>query len=82
MYAEASKKFDIFHIAVDDYHNAYDRYKTDIKESFGKVLGQRLRVSTINDLSGTICDCIEESIKGNGGEHLTEDNATIGVVTW
>ncbi|MBR6612016.1 MAG: VWA domain-containing protein [Campylobacter sp.] len=82
LYAEASKKFDIFHIAVDDSHNAYSRYKTDIKESFGKVLGQRLRVSTINELSGTICDCIEESIKGNSGEHLTEDNATIGVVAW
>lgn len=64
LYESASKKFDIFHIAVDDPYNCYIRYKDEIKESFGKLLGNRLKVSSINGLSKAIEECISESIEG------------------
>lgn len=62
LYEEASKKFDIYHIAVDSYNDCYDSYKEQIKDSFGKLLGQRSMVSTIEKLGDTICDCIANSV--------------------
>lgn len=64
LYNDAFKKFDIFHIAVDSSSSCYWRYKNGIKETFGELLGDRLKIATINALSGTICECIEESVNG------------------
>lgn len=75
LYKDASKKFDIFHIAVDDPGDSYHRNKSGIERTFKPVLGERFKVSTINGLSGTIIDCIEESIKGQE-QHLKEDDAS------
>ena len=73
LYKKASEKFDIYHIAVKDPANAYDWYKDDIKESWGAVIGDHLKVSTINELSNTIVDCISDSIQRNGGSVETEE---------
>lgn len=70
LYKEASKKFDIYHIAVDDDCNTYHRNKEEIEKSFGQLLGNRFKVSTINGLSSTIEECISESI--NGSEIIAE----------
>lgn len=64
LFKEASKKFDIFHIAVDSPKDCYDRYAKDIESSFGQILGSRLKVATIQQLAGTIEDCIAESVQG------------------
>lgn len=77
LYESASKKFDIFHIAVDSPDDSYRYYKDDIKETFGKVLGNRLKVSTINKLSETITDCIKESIENSN----TLEKETSGGIT-
>lgn len=66
LYEEASKKFDIFHIAVDSNKNCYSQYQDDIENTFGKLLGQRFKVSTINALASTIEECITESVNGQG----------------
>lgn len=66
LYEEASKKFDIYHIAVDDQSNCYRSYKDKIKNTFGKVLGNRLKVSTVNMLSKAIEECIDETLNGSG----------------
>lgn len=71
LYAEACEKFDIFHIAVDDDDDMYRHYKKDIEGSFGQLLGDRYKVSTINQLAPTIESCISESIQGNQGTSLT-----------
>ena len=63
LYKEASKKFDIFHIAVNDAHNCYSYHKDGIKDTFGKLLGKRLKISTINELAGKIEECIDDSIQ-------------------
>ena len=95
LYKAASKKFDIYHISVDDDETSYSCNKESIEnpsknfyqdknmKGFKQLLGERYKVSTINSLSKTIMDCIESSLENAGEtEHLTEDNATIGVVTW
>lgn len=64
LYQEASKKFDIFHIAVDSPMDSYRHYVSDIQNSFGQVLGDRLKVASINGLAGVIESCINESVSG------------------
>lgn len=64
LYAEASQKFDIFHIAVDSPRDCYQRYKHDVDNSFGQLLGSRYKVSSIDSLAHTIEDCITESVQG------------------
>ena len=66
LYAEVTKKFDVFHIAVNDPHNCYSYHKDGIENTFGQLLGSRLKVSTINELSGKIEECIDESINSFG----------------
>jgi hypothetical protein len=66
LYENASKKFDIYHIAVDSPKNAYNWYKEEIKSSWEPILGDHFKVSTINELSNTIVDCISDSIQSNG----------------
>lgn len=74
LYADACKKFDIYHIAVNDRSSAYSRFKNDIQNSFGQLLGDRLKVSTINGLGGTICDCIDDSVNGGSTPNTTTNN--------
>lgn len=88
LYEAARKKFDIYHIAVDSPDDSYSWYKNDIKESFGKLLGQNFKVSTINDLAKTIEECISHSIEGSYGVLLEGDKPaenTVnenGEITW
>lgn len=71
LYAEAREKFDIFHIAVDDPGDSYRHHKTSIENTFGQLLGDRYKVSTINQLAQTIESCISESIQGSQDTSLT-----------
>ena len=87
LYEEVTKKFDVYHIAVDDSNDSYSYYKDEIKETFGKVLGDRFKVSTINDLSKTIVECVSDSVNG-GKVLLTEELPNVnpvnenGEITW
>ena len=74
LYEDASKKFDIFHIAVDDSSSSYYRHRTKARETFIPILGDRFKESSINNLGKTICECIEESINDSRPtEHMKED---------
>lgn len=64
LYDLASKKFDIYHIAVDDAANCYTAYKDEIQKTFGELLGPKFKVATIDTLAKQIEDCISESIEG------------------
>jgi len=84
LYEEASKKFDIYHIAIDDRSSCYSSYQNEIKNSFGKLLGQNFKVSTINELSAKIEECIDNSLTKNGSDAMPETNAINenGEITW
>lgn len=68
LYREASEKFDIFHIAIDDPGDCYGRYSGRIRESFGKILGKRSLVATLDALPAVILDCIDEVYGKDGAQ--------------
>jgi len=84
LYEEVSKKFDIYHIAVGDSANMYKHYAMEITGTFGQLLGDRLKVSSINELSGTIEDCIDDSlgaaeiVSGDAAPNVNEN----GEISW
>lgn len=82
LYAEASQKFDIFHIAVDSLHDCYQYYKHDVDKSFGQLLGSRYKVSSIDSLSQTIEGCITESVQGYVGSSHVNTDETNGEISW
>lgn len=65
LYKDACKKFDIFHIAVDNSSTSYRHHENAIIATFGELLGNRLKIATINAIGSTICECIEESVNGS-----------------
>lgn len=67
LYEEVIKKFDVYHIAIDDEDNCYSKYKDDIKDTWGMFLGNNLKISTLEELPDKIIECIDDSIsKANG----------------
>lgn len=87
LYEEASKKFDIFHIAVDDSSSSYDWHRADARATFVPILGDRFKESSINNLGKTICECIEESINGNSPAKHMKENTELqtddtGAIVW
>ena len=86
LYKSVIEKFDVFHIAVDDDANSYYHHKNGIENTFGQILGDRLKVSTINNLSKTIEECIDESIEGSSNLNKTVPAQNMinenGEITW
>lgn len=74
LYQDASHKFDIFHIAVDSPHSSYTYYQRDVDNSFGQLLGSRYKVSSIDNLTQVIENCITESVQGTTLVVNNEDN--------
>lgn len=82
LYKRACEKYDIFHIAVDDSANCYSSYSGRIKASFGQLLGDRLKISTLNMLHKTISDCIDEAVKGTTETAQPTQLNENGEITW
>ena len=84
LYKDAVEKFDIYHIAVDDPEDSYSWYNTRINSTFGLILGDRLKISTIERLPMTIVECIEDSVN-SGIQTETASNiekTDSGYITW
>ena len=60
LYHRTIEKFDVFHIAIDDPEDCYRMYGKAIRQSFGALLGKRLRISTLDKLPMTIFECLGE----------------------
>lgn len=84
LFEVASKKFDIFHIAVDDSQTAYGWHKDGIKRTFGKLLGSRLKVATLQTLAKTIEECITESVGSEGfvQEQVVQGSENTNEISW
>ena len=61
LYEAVTKKFDVYHIGIDNLATSFRLYEDKIKESFGKFLGQNYQVSTCQNLHKTIADMIKKS---------------------
>lgn len=82
LYAAASQKFDIFHIAVDSPRCCYRRYQRDVDNSFGQQLGSRYKVSSIDNIAQTIEDCISESINGIAQKPSAQPKQNDNTISW
>lgn len=90
LYEEVIKKFDVYHIAVDDRDSCYAKYQDDIKDSWGMFLGDNLKVATLDTLPDIIVECIDNSIaRANGvfvGSNPDSSNQTqvsdTGAIRW
>lgn len=61
LYEAVTKKFDVYHIGIDNPATSFRYYEDRIKESFGKLLGQNYQISTCQNLHKTIADMIKKS---------------------
>lgn len=87
LYKEASKKFDIFHISIDDTSSSYKYNACDIDETFSPLLKENAKISTIEDLPEIIIRCIDSALKGTSvpdeSEFESETNCTSnGEISW
>lgn len=72
LYKQATEKFDIYHLAVDDRSTSYTWYADDIKKSFGRYLdSEHLKVVGLNDITSTIVNIVSGS-----GVAISETNNT------
>lgn len=66
LYEEASQKFDIYHIAVNNIATSYAWYKKSIQSSFGKILPEgHLLESTMDGLATSIVKCIDDALSNS-----------------
>lgn len=61
---EATEKFNIYHVSVDDRSSSYRHMKDAIDGEWKKLLGSNYRVSNLDSLAGTISDIIAECANG------------------
>ena len=59
LYKEVCEKYDVYHIAITN-NSCYDRYKDEIKDSWGKLLNQHLIIATSNELPKIISEIVAE----------------------
>ena len=62
----------------------YSYYESGIRNTWGKLLGDRCKVSTINELAKTIEDCVAESI-GNHAQSVESSKVMLnekGEIVW
>ena len=58
---ETLKKFDVYHIAVDDRATSYQRYKRyDIDEKWRDLLGDHYSVANLNSLANVIINIVKK----------------------
>ena len=65
LYEQACEKFNIYHIAITDRECSYANYAERIKNSWGKLLGQRCMYGTSEDLPKLIGQIVEDSLNDN-----------------
>lgn len=83
LYELTKEKFDIYHIAIDDIDDCYQRYKTRVDKTFKEVLNEDYKISTLDELPSTIVKCIENSVNGYSTASSTEDaDNNSNLISW
>ena len=71
LYKEVIKKFDVYHIGVEDNGNSYSWHKSAIESSWRRILKDHFKVANLNNLTTMVSDIIinaakSESLVGDG----------------
>ena len=83
LYELTKEKFDIYHIAIDDFDDCYQSYKTRVDKTFKEVLKENYKISTLDKLPSTIVKCIENSVNGYSTENSVETtNNNSNLISW
>mgnify|MGYP003571264911 CR=1 FL=1 len=59
LYKEVCEKYDVYHIAITN-NSCYNRYRDEIKNSWGKLLNQHLIIATSDELPKIISEIVAE----------------------
>lgn len=79
LYEEASRKFDIYHLAVNDSQTSFRYYESEIKESFGKFLDEgHLRTVSMDNIANAIVDIVTHAV----GETVGKPESAGGMISW
>lgn len=79
LYKEALERFDIFHIAITDQESSYERYSRMIRDSWGKLLGQRCLYAKSDELPKVIGQIVDECVQSESPVVTTEND---GGISW
>lgn len=74
LYELAKEKYDIFHIAIEDPRTCYTWYKNGIEETFGKLLGDRLKTATLDEFAARIVDCIDDALSDESKQSTNQNS--------
>lgn len=81
LYEEAIRKFDIYHLAVNDPQTSYRYHESGIQESFGKFLDEtHLRVVSMDNIANAIVDIVTHS--GTETRNSGASENTGGMISW
>lgn len=80
LYDDASKKFDIYHLAVKDKETSYERYAATIRTTFGRYLdSNHLLVVNMDTLATAIVKIITEAAGNSQAEASAVVNSGDGI---
>lgn len=80
LYSKVIKKFDVYHLAVNDSHSSYRFYDDDIDKTWSKYLdSDHFKVVTLENLAGTITDIIANA---SNNEVVAVDEKAIEEIGW
>lgn len=83
LYELTKEKFDIYHIAIDDFDDCYQVYKSRVDKTFKDVLKEDYKISTLDELPSTIVKCVENSVNGYSTENSVETtNNNSNLISW
>lgn len=83
LYELTKEKFDIYHIAIDDFDDCYQIYKSRVDKTFKDVLKENYKISTLDELPSIIVKCIENSVNGYSTENSVETtNNNSNLISW
>lgn len=74
LYELTKEKYDIYHIAINDRRTAYNWYEERIYKTFGELLGDRLKIASIDDLASRIVDCIDDALGGETNQTVNQSS--------
>lgn len=82
LYEETSRKFDIYHLAVNDSQTSFRRYADGIKESFGKYLDKdHLWTVSMNNIANAIVNIVTYESGSRTEAEGTAQNSD-GMISW
>ena len=82
LYRDVQKKFDVYHIAIMDPQSSFNHYEQKIKDSWGKLLGQRCMYAKSEELPKVIGNIVDDSINAYSHGFVAPTIRNEGGISW